>query len=129
MIVLMEILYLGFTGFLNHQQYRLGCSTSLRIPVTSYDYDDIFRRPGITNLPLLHPRWWGTHQKYGRTSKIKQHQQPKKKKTIFVSDIYIYFRKKTSSMSISTIYGQFITTSAEVTPNGGLVRESFPKWP
>ena len=25
--------------------------------------------------------------------------------------------------------GQFITTSAEVTPNGGLVRESSPKWP
>ena len=25
--------------------------------------------------------------------------------------------------------GQFITTSAEVTPNGGLVRESPPKWP
>ena len=25
--------------------------------------------------------------------------------------------------------GQFITTSAEVTPNGGLVRESLPKWP
>ena len=24
---------------------------------------------------------------------------------------------------------QFITTSAEVTPNGGLVRESPPKWP
>ena len=27
------------------------------------------------------------------------------------------------------ISGQFITTSAEVTPNGGLVRESPPKWP
>ena len=27
------------------------------------------------------------------------------------------------------ISGQFITTSAEVTPNGGLVRESTPKWP
>ena len=27
------------------------------------------------------------------------------------------------------IFGQFITTSAEVTPNGGLVRESPPKWP
>ena len=26
------------------------------------------------------------------------------------------------------ISGQFITTSAEVTPNGGLVRESPPKW-
>ena len=25
--------------------------------------------------------------------------------------------------------GQFITTSAEVTPNGGLVRESPQKWP
>ena len=25
--------------------------------------------------------------------------------------------------------GQFMTTSAEVTPNGGLVRESPPKWP
>ena len=25
--------------------------------------------------------------------------------------------------------GQFRTTSAEVTPNGGLVRESPPKWP
>ena len=27
------------------------------------------------------------------------------------------------------ISGQFITTSAEVTPNGGLGRESPPKWP
>ena len=27
------------------------------------------------------------------------------------------------------VSGQFITTSAEVTPNGGLVRESPPKWP
>ena len=27
----------------------------------------------------------------------------------------------------STVSGQFITTSAEVTPNGGLVRESPPK--
>ena len=25
--------------------------------------------------------------------------------------------------------GQFITTSAKVTPNGGLVREFPPKWP
>ena len=31
---------------------------------------------------------------------------------------------------VGSLYsGQFITTSAEVTPNGGLVRESPPKWP
>ena len=30
---------------------------------------------------------------------------------------------------VGHISGQIITTSAEVTPNGGLVRESPPKWP
>ena len=30
---------------------------------------------------------------------------------------------------LNTSSGQFITTSAEVTPNGGLVRESPQKWP
>ena len=38
-------------------------------------------------------------------------------------DIYKY------PLSFAYCSGQFITTSAEVTPNGGLVRESPPKWP
>ena len=37
--------------------------------------------------------------------------------------------KETSCVEDVTESGQFITTSAEVTANGGLVRESPPKWP
>ena len=93
MIVLMEILYLGFTGFLNHQQYRLGCSTS---QYSSHHYDyDIFRRPGITNLPLLHPRWWGTHQSMEeKVQKINIINQKKYDICFRYIYIYIYFFEK-----------------------------------
>ena len=39
----------------------------------------------------------------------------------------MHFSNGRSRMNI--LSGQFIATSAEVTPNGGLVRESPPKWP
>ena len=47
--------------------------------------------------------------------------------------IRMYLRKNHEDVyffgTVHSISGQFITTSAEVTPNGGLVRESPPKWP
>ncbi len=48
------------------------------------------------------------------------------KPAIFGGVVRIYFDNGVQRCIQS---GQFITTSAEVTPSGGLVRESPPKWP
>ena len=46
-----------------------------------------------------------------------------------VSHVRLKVRELIQQDDISSPSGQFITTSAEVTPNGGLVRESPPKLP
>ena len=56
---------------------------------------------------------WQIHEIDGQTKKINK----SKTSNSDTSLVYIYISR------------QFITTSAEVTPNGGLVRESPQKWP
>ena len=61
---------------------------------------------------------WQIHEINGQTKKINKSKTSNSDTSlVYIYILYIYISR------------QFIATSAEVTPNGGLVRESPPKWP